>query len=364
MGTIVERKRKDGSPAYMARIIMQRHGKVHRENQTFDRKAAAVAWLKRRETELAEPRAMDRRDDPMLATVIDRYIAESVRDLGRTKRQVLRTIKAAPIGQMRCSEIGSADILTFARSLKAKPQTASNYLSHLGAVFAIARPAWGYPLDQQAMKDSFVVSKRLGVTGRSFQRDRRPTLEELDRLMTHFGEVSRRRPKSLYMQQVIAFAIYSTRRQEEICRITWADFEPGRVMVRDMKNPGEKIGNDVWCDLPPEAEAVIRAMPRETERIFPYSTDAVCASFIRACKFLGIENLHFHDLRHHGVSRLFEMGWSIPHVAAVSGHRSWTSLKRYTHLREKGDCMAGWPWLERATAPCPPRNYAEFRADE
>jgi hypothetical protein len=31
--------------------------------------------------------------------------------------------------------------------------------------------------------------------------------------------------------------------------------------------------------------------------------------------------LHFHDLHHEGVSRLFEMGETIPHVAAVSGHR-------------------------------------------
>jgi hypothetical protein len=42
----------------------------------------------------------------------------------------------------------------------------ANYLSHLGAVFAIARPAWGYPLDQSAMKDAFVVTNRLGVSSK------------------------------------------------------------------------------------------------------------------------------------------------------------------------------------------------------
>jgi hypothetical protein len=25
--------------------------------------------------------------------------------------------------------------------------------------------------------------------------------------------------------------------------------EPGRVLVRDMKRPGDKRGNDTWCDL-------------------------------------------------------------------------------------------------------------------
>lgn len=83
-------------------------------------------------------------------------------------------------------------------------------------------------------------------------------------------------------------------------------------------------------------------MPRKDARIFPYSTDAISAAFTRVCHMLGIEDLRFHDLRHEGVSRLFEMGLNIPHVAAVSGHRSWQSLKRYTHMREAGDKCAGW----------------------
>jgi hypothetical protein len=43
-------------------------------------------------------------------------------------------------------------------------------------------------------------------------------------------------------------------------------------------------------------------------------------------------------------------GWNIPHVAGVSGHRSWQSLKRYTHIRHTGDKYAGWPWLAVITA--------------
>ena len=118
-------------------------------------------------------------------------------------------------------------------------------------------------------------------------------------------------------------------------------------MVRDMKNPGEKAGNDVWCDLPPEALRIVKAMPRCAGAIFPFGPDAISAAFTRAGKLLEISDLHFHDLRHDGVSRLFELGWNIPHVAAVSGHRSWQSLKRYTHLRQTGDKYAGWPWLDR-----------------
>jgi integrase len=160
------------------------------------------------------------------------------------------------------------------------------------------------------------------------------------------------------MHYVVAFALFSTRRQEEVTRIVRPDLdEPGsRVLVRNMKNPGEKIGNDVWCDLPSVALKVIQAMPNTGERIFPYSADAISAAFTRACKFLGIEDLHFHDLRHEGVSRLFEIGTSIPHAAAVSGHRSWTSLKRYTHMRQTGDKYAGWKWIEIVTSPLSPNT--------
>jgi integrase len=171
--------------------------------------------------------------------------------------------------------------------------------------------------------------------------------------MTHFGMVEGRRKGVAPMQKIVVFAIFSTRRQEEITLIRWNDLEAGRIMVREMKHPGDKKGNDTWCDLTPEAERVIHSMPKVAAEIFPVTTDAISASFTRACQLLGIVDLHFHDLRHDGISRLFEMGRTIPQVAVVSGHRSWQSLRRYSHLRQSGDKFAGWKWLE-VIAPVPP----------
>jgi integrase len=349
MGHIVPRKRKDGSTGYTAQIVLKRGGKVvHREAQTFDRKQAANAWIVGREQQLSKPGAIERArqagNDPKLGDVIDRYIAESERQIGRTKAQVLRSIKTYDIANMRCSDITSADLVAFAQSIPAGPATRQNYLSHLSAIFAIARPAWGYPLDPQTIRDTFAVSKRLGVTAKGQSRDRRPTLDELDQLMKHFADVKAKRPKSAPMQELIAFAIFSTRRQEEITRIRWEDYEHDRVLVRDMKHPGDKLGNHTWVDLPPEASAIIDSMPKIDARIFPYTTDAISAAFTRACHVLGIDDLHFHDLRHEGVSRLFEIGKNIPQAASVSGHRSWSSLKRYAHLRQTGDKFANWKW--------------------
>ena len=257
MGTVIPRKRSNGSTGYQAQLLIKRGGKtVHREGRTFDRKQAAAAWLEKREKELARPGALERlrAPDPSLAAVIDRYTDESIKKIGRTKAQVLRAIKTYDIASKTCSEITSTDVIAFANQLiiKVSPQTVANYLSHLAAVFAVARPAWGYPLDQTAMKDAFVVAKRLGIASKSRERDRRPTLDELDKVMEHFGERLKRRPSSIPMQKVMGFAIFSTRRLEEITRILWKDLdaEGSRVLVRDMKNPGEKIGNDVWCELP------------------------------------------------------------------------------------------------------------------
>jgi len=245
-------------------------------------------------------------------------------------------------------------VVGFANELiiKVAPSTVGNYLSHLAAVFAVAKPAWAYQLDQTAMKDAFVVAKRLGIASKSRERDRRPSLEELDKIMEYFGERLKRRPSCIPMQKVIGFAIFSTRRLEEIARISWKDLdaEGSRVLVRDMKNPGEKIGNDVWCDLPPEALQIILSMPKRRDEIFPYCGDTIGANFTRACQFLEIIDLHLHDLRHDGISRLFEIGRNIPQVSAVSGHRSWSSLKRYTHLRQTGDKYAGWKWFSVLTS--------------
>lgn len=98
------------------------------------------------------------------------------------------------------------------------------------------------------MEDAFVVAKKLGLASKSVERDRRPTLAELDSLMHHFGKIQAHRPQSNPMQKIIAFAIFSTRRQEEITRIAWTDFEPAappshpdaRVLIRDMKHPGNR----------------------------------------------------------------------------------------------------------------------------
>jgi hypothetical protein len=46
-------------------------------------------------------------------------------------------------------------------------------------------------------------------------------------------------PWSVPRQTIIGFAVFSTRRPEEIVRIRWCDLDADgqRILVRDMKNP-------------------------------------------------------------------------------------------------------------------------------
>lgn len=355
MGTINARKRKDGSVGYTAQILRKKDGKtVLREAKTFDRRREAEAWIRFREGELDKPGALERLTLPSftLAQAIDRYVQEK-KDIGRTKAQCLRSVKQYNIAAMECSTIKASDISAFARELLdggRQPQTVGNYISHVSAVFKDAKTLWDIPLDYQAMQAAKSALARQETISKSAKRDRRPTLAELDALMSFFVERQSRAHNSAPMHKIIAFALFSTRRQEEITRIKWVDLDEAhsRVLVRDMKHPGQKKGNDVWVELPPEALRIALSMRREKDRIFPYGTDAISGGFTRACQFLDIKDLHFHDLRHEGVSRLFEMGRTIPLAASVSGHRSWNSLQRYTHLRQTGDKYDNWPWLDVA----------------
>ena len=66
--------------------------------------------------------------------------------------------------------------------------------------------------------------------------------------------------------------------------------------------------------------------------LLKYSKEYLTDRFISLCKSLGIENFRLHDLRHEGVSSLFEKGLNMIEVSSISGHKDLSMLKRYTHI--------------------------------
>ncbi|URF45682.1 tyrosine-type recombinase/integrase [Dinoroseobacter shibae] len=169
----------------------------------------------------------------------------------------------------------------------------------------------------------------------------------MDRIL---GAAADNKRQKIPLAKIIVFAIFSCRRLGEICRLRWEDLriEQKKILVRDMKHPRKKKGNNVWCNLTDEVLAIILSMPREGEFIFPFKASSVGTAWRRHRDRLNIQDLRFHDLRHEGITRLFEMGMPAAIVAKHSGHKNGGCLYRYEHVEEEGDKFAGWPWSQWA----------------
>lgn len=342
MATITQYQKKDGTLSYTAQIRIKRGGEVvWSESNTFGSKRLAAAWAKKREVELAEPGVLDRLVNGNQATLADlakRYLDEfsDTQAWGRSKLASIKAIPGWKIAQRAAVDLTTPDFVAHVQERRAAgtgPATALNDLIWAGIIFKTARSAWGIPLHDDVIRDASAVCRAQRLVAKAKERDRRPTPAELERLLAHWRRKDDR--MQIPMAEIIEFAAASARRQEEITRLLWSDLEEevSVCLLRDVKHPREKWGNHKKFRLTKEALAIIQRQPKTDERIFPYDAKSVSAAFTRACPVLGIEDLHFHDLRHEATCRLFERGYPIHEVAMFTLHESWATLKRYTHLR-------------------------------
>lgn len=212
-------------------------------------------------------------------------------------------------------------------------------ISFIRTIITQAAAVHGIEVSAEEARLARVALSHLNLVGKSKERDRRPTQDELDELVEYF-ETNRR--QFIPMGRIVRFAVATTLRQEEICKPEWplVDMKNRLVVIQDRKDPRNKDGNDQKVPLLNLAgydawEIVLqqRIVTRGYGRIFPHNRRSVSAAFTRACDELKIEDLHFHDLRHEGTSRLFEAGLPIEKVALVTGHKDWRQLQRYINLK-------------------------------
>jgi len=208
-----------------------------------------------------------------------------------------------------------------------------NDLIWIGVVLRAASNVRELPVRPEVAQEAREACATLRLIGKARKRARRPTPQELARLRDYFAARDRR--ADIPMVAIMDFAIASARRQVEITRLEWTDNdEIGRTgLVRDAKHPRHKEGNHRRFKYTPEAWAIVEQQPRKSEYIFPFDAQSVGAAFTRACGILGIQDLHFHDLRHEATSRLFERGYQIHEVAQFTLHDSWNELKHYANLK-------------------------------
>jgi integrase len=265
---------------------------------------------------------------PLLAEVFDRAIPLAAGK--RSKQRALRLLRRC-LGHIPIAELTAQTIIQHIEAKRCAPPTAQHEFSVLKTTLHLAEIAWEYDVPA-VLEKAHRALKLLGLVGSAQKRTRRPTADELERLCAWFDEHS-----DAPVRDLISFSIHTAMRRGEIMGLLWADYNPQdkTITIRDRKDPKQKLGNHQEVPLLDEAIAIIERQPRVSTRIFPYNPKTLSSTFPRVCRKLKINDLHWHDLRHEGVSRLFERGYQIHEVAMFSGHRDWAMLKRYTQLRAK-----------------------------
>lgn len=107
--------------------------------------------------------------------------------------------------------------------------------------------------------------------------------------------------------------------------------EWARDAERQADIPESKNGEARTIPLSKSAISVLGDLPTGKDRVFPISANSLKLAWKRVLKRAGITDLHFHDLRHEAISRLFEQGLTVPEVALISGHKDARQLFVYAH---------------------------------
>lgn len=301
--------------------------------KTHRTKAAAEAWARGIETQLDQGLEVAQ-EAVTVASLIAAY--RSLRDASRpiadssTAHYTLKSLERV-LGGRDARRLTTEDLVAYCQQRRdegAGPYTLTMDLSQLATALRYAASAKGTILPD-SVGQARPLLKHLGLIGGGGRRERRPSRDEMDRVVEYLGV-----HRGAVYADAVRFAAASAMRAGEICRLKWADVDRERklVLIRDRKDPRNKIGNDELVPLLGEAWAVVNEQPAG-DRIFPIEAPTLSKYFTEACRELAIPDLHLHDLRHEGTSRMFESGLDIPEVALVTGHKKWDSLRRYTQLK-------------------------------
>lgn len=316
-------------------------------SETFRRHKDAQEWAlaTERRIDLGDaPRRSKVKDPTTFGDLIDLHVTDmkEVRRAPRRSKAFTLDALKTKLGKLKLKDLTRERLIQFGKDRAregAGPITISMDIGYIKLVVSHAAAVHGTQVQVEPIDLARIALKRLGLVGKGRERDRRPTLDELQALADYFAGNQR---QIIPLGRIMRFAVATAMRQDEICRIRWEDVDARArtVIVRDRKDPRDKNGNDQKVPLLDvtgfDAWAILqeqRPFSGSSSFVFPYNSRSVGTAFRRACKELRIRNLKFHDLRHEAASRLFEAGFTIEQAALVTGHKDWKMLKRYTHLR-------------------------------
>jgi integrase len=339
----------------MASILQRGDGwqaKVRRKgaptiSRTFDLKSDAETWARELEREHQRGNIAALRNDAgriTISDVIDAYVAGPVQSMRTAKDAAQRLSRAREkfgtlfLGNVRGNDVGKWRDELLRSGLS--PQTVIHHLNSLSALFTFAQK--DLSIDLPVGNPCRAVRKPPPPKA----RDRRVSTDELLYLLTAAQPAQGRTPG---MRECVVLAVESSMRMGELLELEWSrvDLTRRTAHLVDTKN-----GESRTVALSTAAVAALQALPRRIDgRVFGWHASGTLhqvwlRTLARArkqyeadCAEQGVKSdpaflagLRFHDLRHEATSRLFEKGLGVMEVASMTGHKSLSMLKRYTHI--------------------------------
>ena len=152
------------------------------------------------------------------------------------------------VGQIAAARLSIDDLLGWAQCRAdegAGPYTVNMELGKLGTVLRYAGAVRRLALSDVVGQVRPLLA-HAGLIGGGGKRARRVNEDELLRILGELQQPYR---------DAVLFAVLSTLRRSELCRIRWADVDAENrlILVRDRKHPRKKIGNDERIPLRSDA---------------------------------------------------------------------------------------------------------------
>lgn len=337
MANIEKRYSKTGIPSYRVQIRLKGHPM---QNATFASKTDGKKWAQQTEAAIREGRHFKTTEAKKhtLAELIDRYIKDVLptkpKQAGHQKQQLewwkskignhaLADITTTMIVQCR-DDLGNGETN---RGAPRSPATICRYLAALSHAFTIAVVEWQW-LEVSPMRN---VKKPTEPRGRVRWLDD----NERARLLQACKESS-----NAWLYPCVVLSLSTGMRKSELFNLQWqnVDLRGGYLILHETKNNERRRVplSGLGLELLKEHSKVRRL---DSPLLFPGTIHKnkpidLRMPFENALKQAGINDFHWHDLRHCCASYLVMSGASLIEVGAVLGHKSIAMTQRYSHLSE------------------------------
>ena len=294
------------------------------EVKSFDTRSEADLWARGVESEMDKGVYVSRSpaENITFNEILDLYMKEvSPTHKGYlTEIAKLKAVQRLRMGSLMLANITPKVMADYRdeRLKTCRANTVIRDLAALSSVFNYCIKEWRYAISNPVL----AIRKPTMPPG----RDRVLDIDEEERLLEAMRPI---RNRNIYMRPLVIVALETAMRRGELLRLEWRHLD---LIKRTAYLPDTKNGTPRTVPLSARAIAELEALPRSINgKVFAINWPAMEYCFKRAIKRAGIEDLHFHDLRHTATTRLSQKLPNLIELAAVTGHKNVQMLARYYH---------------------------------